>query len=80
MTVEMVYLKSLLKISSKKFFKKYFKKMYLFIHIKSSSLSLSISSIFIIFKSYFLSCSSNILITRLTLDAVNSYPLSSLTK
>lgn len=48
--------------------------------MKSSSLILSISSIFIIFKSYFLSYSSNILITRLTLDAVNSYPLSSLTK
>lgn len=42
------------------------------IHIKSSSLILFKSSIFIRFNNYFLSDSSNMLITLLTLSAFNS--------
>lgn len=45
---------------------------YLKSHIKSSSLILFKSSIFIRFNNYFLSDSSNMLITLLTLSAFNS--------
>lgn len=76
MVVELLELQLKLKLKKEKRNMNFMKKktaLILFeIHIKSSSLILFKSSIFIRFNNYFLSDSSNILITLLTLSAFNS--------